>query len=123
MTQIDIPDHLIPAIDEIVRTFATKSKSYGNAAGWAGMFRWQSDHLDVPPREVADIFELTKLSRLRELRLAAQQTDSPAKLESLFEQYRDKAVFAVIALALFLYTRAETEGAQQDATGGGGSHG
>src|SRR5215472_8681476 len=97
---IDVPDHLIPALLEIVNTYVAKGDSYGHAASFEGMYAAQAAHLGVSPHDIADIFEMTKVERLSEIRR------QPAPGEPLFEQYRDKAVFAVIALGLFLDSQA-----------------
>jgi hypothetical protein len=93
---LEVPAHLATAIGIVVATFEEKSASYGNADDWDGMFESQASHLGVPRWVIADIQELTKLSRIRSMRLQSEPR------EAWQEQYRDKATFALIALALFL---------------------
>lgn len=93
--KIDVPDYLAPAIQEIVATYVEKAQSYGNATSLDGLFEDQARHLRVQRYRIADAMEVGKLSRLREL----YANGANAK-EGLHDQYRDKAVFAVLALAL-----------------------
>jgi hypothetical protein len=93
---IEVPDHLVPAIERMIDVLEKKKHDYAGLDQWRN-FRDTSNHFGFPMYESADFNEIQKLSRLRTLRVS----DGPVN-ESVLDTYLDKANFALLAFAMYL---------------------
>lgn len=102
MKELDVPDHLYPALSHMVKVLSAKGHDYSTADNaWASNFTDTSEHFDLQPWEAADFNELQKLSRLKALR----RRGTPAEYESVEDTYLDKANYAVLAYAMYLFSQ------------------
>jgi len=86
------------ALATIAETHAVKDHDYaGEDDEWVG-FRQTSEHMGIPLWESADFNEVQKLGRLKTLR---ERGEDPLS-ETVEDTYRDKAVYAVLAYAMYL---------------------
>jgi hypothetical protein len=94
---LEVPDHLFPALEEMVRKLIEKGADYSvSDDAWASNFHDTADHFDIKPWESCDFNEIQKLSRLKALR---QRGRAPVN-EPVYDSYLDKANFALLAFAL-----------------------
>jgi len=109
-------DWFAEALRIIGDTYYAKGKDYesDDAAPFAS-FAQVGDLFGIPEEIVADIFEANKLVRLRSLR----ENGREPSYESVADSYKDKAVFAVMALAMYLQqqSNAKTENTGRSGTG------
>jgi len=102
MTDIEIPEHLIPALTKMLSVLGKKRSDYAGEDAWSN-FRATADHFDLEIYEAADFNEVQKLSRLKTLR----RSGKPPQNESIEDTYLDKANFALLSYAMYLHEMAQ----------------
>lgn len=98
MAEIEVPEALRPALEEMIRTFAKKGADYSVTTDWSSNFRSTAQHFGIEPHEACDFNEVQKLARLRALRERGKAPDN----ENVHDTYLDKANYALYAFALYL---------------------
>lgn len=93
------------ALAQIAEIHAAKGHDYALEGDEWSNFRTVAEHFDIPIWEAADFNELQKLARLKSLR-----TDGKEPLnEAVVDTYKDKAVYAVLAYAMYLQRLLEQD--------------
>ena len=96
--ELDLQNAFDEALFRIWQTHQSKGHDYAVDADEWSNFRSTAQHFDLPIYEAADFFEITKLARLKALRSDGKLP----KHESIKDTYLDKAVYAVLAFAMYL---------------------
>ena len=86
------------AIERIVDVLGSKGEDYSLENDPWSNFRATAAHLGIEIYEAADFNEVQKLARLQALR----QNGSKPRNEAIVDTYMDKAVYAVLAYAMYL---------------------
>jgi hypothetical protein len=97
LPQIEVPEHLVPALTRMLAVSAKKKQDYSGETPWAN-FLATSEHFGIPSYESADFNEIQKLSRIKTLRKSGVNPQN----ESVEDTYLDKAVYALLAYAMYL---------------------
>lgn len=93
---LDPNDPFERVLIEMVNLSRRKAHDYAAENDRFSNFRETADHMDLDPIDSCDLLIATKQARLKQLR----RKGDPAN-ESLRDTYIDRAVYSVIAVALF----------------------
>lgn len=93
---MSLPDAIEVALDEIKKTFERKSSDYAEDDDWASNFKLAASTTGGTPVEVVDTLIAVKNARLVALRANGRAPTN----ETVRDTYLDRAVYAIIALAL-----------------------
>ena len=99
LTLEDVPPVLYAALEQIVATQRKKAADYAKVADPFSNFGLTAQFFGMTNYEAADFNEVQKLARLAALRL--NKRDTPEN-EAVEDTYLDKAVYAVLAFAMYL---------------------
>lgn len=94
---LDLDNPIEAAVHELVVLQRRKGADYAEDRDWASNFRRVADHFGQEPVMAAEFMLMSKLERLRALRLNNREPFN----EAVVDTYRDAAVYALIAYALF----------------------
>ena len=118
MQTVEVPDHLYPAIRDVVDTLSRKGQDYSESDDeWASNFAATSAHTGLATWECADFNEVQKLARLAALRKRGR---GPLN-ENVEDTYRDKSCYAVLAYALLLHHNVIAHPTEAGGSAGGDS--
>ncbi len=95
---VQLPAGISQALDRIAAIFAKKGADYADDSNWRSNFADVARQLDLTEVDAVDVMIAVKQSRLRALRSNGR---TPMN-ESTADTYLDRAVYAVIALAMLL---------------------
>lgn len=95
--EFDLNDPIHKALLRVFKILTSKGHDYTADTDQFSSFRTVAEHSGIPLREVADLYEVTKLSRIKALRNRADPMH-----EAVGDTYLDKAAYAVLALAMYL---------------------
>ena len=100
-------DTIREVLQRIERMTASKGHDYATDEDFWSNFRGTAKHFAIPMYEAADFNEIQKLERLRALR-SRSDSEMPATPlhEAVSDTYLDKAVYAVLAYAMYLDAQA-----------------
>lgn len=107
--ELDANDPFDSAVIKLVAMNRKKRADYAADSDWASNFRDVASNLAMSgfgPAESALVLLLTKVARLRSLRLNGRMDDP--NNESVLDTYLDLAVYAIIVFALISEPRGET---------------
>lgn len=93
-----LPTAIHRALGHITSTFAGKSKDYAADSDWQSNFKDIAQQLDIEPIDAVETLIAVKQARLRSLRVNGRTPQN----ESVLDTRLDRAVYAVIALAMAL---------------------
>jgi hypothetical protein len=91
------------AIFQIIKTAERKRADYASKAAPFSNFEFTANYFGLRIYQSADFNELQKLARLRELNQPGVEPTN----EPVLDSYLDKAVFAVLAFAMYLQVYQE----------------
>ena len=118
MQTVEVPDHLYPAIRDVVDTLTRKGQDYSDSDDeWSSNFEATSRHFGIPTWECADFNEVQKLARLSALKRRGR---GPLN-ERVEDTYRDKACYAVLAYALLQHHQVIAHPIETGGSAGGDS--
>jgi|SRR5689334_16601269 len=92
-------DLLEKAFLRVWRILRSKGDDYEGDRPFGATFDAVGDTVGLSAHRVADMFEMTKLDRIRNL---LRPGNSVVKHESVEDSYLDKAAYAMLAFALYL---------------------
>lgn len=98
MAERPIPEPVARAIEIITNTFASKNADYADARSWRSNFEDVGTQMGFTARDSAEVLIAVKQARLRALR----SNGGLPQNESVEDTVLDRAVYSVIALALYL---------------------
>lgn len=93
-----IPDAVARALDQIHTTFASKNADYADDRSWRSNFEDVARQMGFEAQDAAEVLIAVKQARLRALRTKG----TLPRNESVLDTILDRAVYSVIALALYL---------------------
>lgn len=103
-------DTIREVLARIERMTTSKGHDYAVSEDFWSNFRGTAKHFAIPMYEAADFNEIQKLERLRALRSKSDDNMSATPLhEAVGDTYLDKAVYAVLAYAMYLDSQAEEQ--------------
>ena len=97
---LSLDDAFDSAIFQIIKTAERKRADYASKAAPFSNFEFTAAYFGLRSYQSADFNELQKLARLRELNMPGVEPTN----EPVMDSYLDKAVFAVLAFAMYLQT-------------------
>jgi len=95
---LHLKDPFDNAIFQIIKTAERKRADYASKAAPFSNFEFTASYFGLRIYQSADFNELQKLARLRELNQPGMEPIN----EPVMDSYLDKAVFAVLAYAMYL---------------------
>jgi hypothetical protein len=98
--ELDMSKPIERAIAAVAQILVTKGDDYASIADPFSNFRGTADHVGLTMPEVAQVFMMTKLLRLRALR----ENGALPQHESVGDSYMDLAAYAILAYAMYLET-------------------
>lgn len=100
--QLEVPDHLVPALERMLAISASKRNDYSRTGPWAN-FRDTSEFFGLANWQSAVFNQIQKLSRVRSLSDGRQVMNEP-----LEDTLLDNANYALFAYAMYLEQQSET---------------
>jgi hypothetical protein len=97
--EFDLKDPIHRALFELVQILGSKGHDYSLDSDQFSNFRDTANHMDLEIYQVAEMFMVTKLSRLKALRHRRTLPEH----ESVEDTYKDLAAYAVLAYAMYLW--------------------
>lgn len=101
--RLDVPDHLVPALERMLSVSAKKRNDYSRTGPWAN-FKDTSEFFGLANWQSAVFNQIQKLSRVRSLSDGREVMNEP-----LEDTLLDNANYALFAYAMFLEKLAEAE--------------
>lgn len=96
--ELDLNSGFDAAIHQIVQIARAKGADYAKDGNQWSSFIQTAELMGMTPWEVANMFEITKLTRISALKSNGREPEN----ETVYDSYLDKAAYAVHALAMLI---------------------